>query len=104
MHANVCEKVRRRRPNQFNEVVKKETPFGNLSRCATVTVCRNARLTGLDCTRRNANGLYGRGCSSKFMRCHDGKLYVYKCSKNRKFNVETAKCEEPGQVIACINK
>ncbi|KAK6111907.1 Chitin binding Peritrophin-A domain family protein [Brugia pahangi] len=61
------------------------------------------RSTGLDCTRRNANGLYGRGCSSKFLRCHDGKLYVYRCSKNRKFNVETAKCEEPEQVIACIN-
>uniref|UniRef100_A0A0R3RPP4 Chitin-binding type-2 domain-containing protein n=1 Tax=Elaeophora elaphi TaxID=1147741 RepID=A0A0R3RPP4_9BILA len=57
----------------------------------------------LDCTRRNSDGLYGRGCSSKFMRCHKGKLYVYRCHKNLKFNVETAKCEERRQVIACIN-
>ncbi|EFO24425.1 hypothetical protein LOAG_04061 [Loa loa] len=62
-----------------------------------------AESGGLDCTKRNSEGLYGRGCSSKFMRCHDGKLYVYRCRKDLKFNVETAKCEERKQVIACIN-
>uniref|UniRef100_A0A915PKV9 Chitin-binding type-2 domain-containing protein n=1 Tax=Setaria digitata TaxID=48799 RepID=A0A915PKV9_9BILA len=61
------------------------------------------RSSVLDCTGRSANGLYGRGCSSKFMRCHNGKRYVYMCPKNLKFNVETAKCEERRQVIACIN-
>ncbi|VBB26556.1 unnamed protein product [Acanthocheilonema viteae] len=57
----------------------------------------------LDCSRRNSDGLYGRGCSSKFLRCYDGKLYIYRCRSNLKFNVETAKCEERRQVIACIN-
>lgn len=57
----------------------------------------------LDCNRNNSEGLYGRGCSSKFMRCYEGKLYVYRCPNNLKFNVETAKCEEGRQVIACIN-
>lgn len=57
-----------------------------------------------DCSRRNSDGLYARGCSSKFMRCYDGKLYVYRCHGSLKFNVETAKCEKEKQVIACLNK
>ncbi|VDN03052.1 unnamed protein product [Thelazia callipaeda] len=60
-------------------------------------------INGLDCTRKNANGLYGQGCSSRFMRCYNGKLYIYVCPKKLKFNVETAKCEQKRQVIACIN-
>lgn len=60
--------------------------------------------TVLDCTRRDADGLYARGCSSKFMRCYNGKQYDYTCPKKLKFNVETAKCEHRRQVIACINK
>ncbi|KAM3729098.1 Chondroitin proteoglycan [Dirofilaria immitis] len=59
--------------------------------------------TTLDCTRRDSDGLYGRGCSSKFLRCHKGKRYVYTCPNNLKFNVETAKCEQRQQIIACLN-
>ncbi|VDK30501.1 unnamed protein product [Gongylonema pulchrum] len=59
--------------------------------------------TILDCSRPNSNGLYVRGCSSKFMRCYNGKQYDYTCPKKLKFNVETAKCEQRRQVIACIN-
>ncbi|VDK82632.1 unnamed protein product [Litomosoides sigmodontis] len=56
-----------------------------------------------DCSRRNSNGLYARGCSSKFMRCYNGKLYVYRCGDGLKFNVETAKCEKAKRIIACLN-